>query len=195
MRLIYLFALVILSSCAAILGVTKIKELKTEEMTSFLKKEQINDPVVYFIDKDYQKQLQKLSNDTVSLKHHLQPLQASYYNKDGKLISFHINCNAPGFPNLNWNYKKAMEVFPPEPNAELDTLLNLQKHLKLLKSNSNKQIETEKDFDYFIIVNWASFLKRQSIGLINAVNKNIKLNLENKKIKIIYVCSDNVYLE
>ena len=164
-------------------------------MDVFLKGQQINDPVIYFIDTDYKKQLQKLSNDTVLLKQHLQPLQASYYNKAGKLISFHINCNAPGFPNLNWNYKKVMEVFPPESNAPVDTLLNLQTHLMLLKSNSNKQIEIEKDFDYFIIVNWAGFLKRQSIRLINTVNKNIKLNLENKKIVIIYVCSDNAYIE
>jgi hypothetical protein len=139
--------------------------------------------------------LQKLSNDTALLKHHLQPLQASYYNKEGKLISFHINCNAPGFPNLNWNYKKAMEAFPPASQVPVDTLLNLQRHLMLLKSNSSKQIETQKDFDYFIIVNWAGFLKRQSIGLINAVNENIKLNLEHKKVTIIYVCSDNVFVE
>ena len=164
-------------------------------MVSFLKQQKINDPVIYFIDTHYKKQLQKLSNDTVLLKHHLQPLQASYYNKEGKLISFQINCNAPGFPNLNWNYKKVMEAFPPEYQAPVDTLLNLQTHLKFLKSNSNKQIETEKNFDYIITVNWAGFLKKQSIGLINAVNENIKLNLENKKIKIIYVCSDNVFVE
>lgn len=88
-----------------------------------------------------------------------------------------------------------MEAFPPESQATVDTLLNLQTHLKLLKLNSNKQIETEKDFDYFIIVNWAGFLERQSIRLINTVNKNIKLNLEHKKIVIIYVCSDNAYIE
>lgn len=164
-------------------------------MASFLKQQQINDPVIYFIDADYKKQLLKLSNDTGLLKNHLQPLQASYYNKEGKLISFHINCNAPGFPNLNWNYKKVMEVFPPESQAPVDTLLNLQRHLEYLKSNTKVQIDEGGDFDYFIIVNWAGFLKRQSIGLINAVNKNIKLNFENKKVKIIYVCSDNVYIE
>lgn len=195
MRLISFFTLILLSSCASIIGLTKIKELKTEEMASFLKQHHINYPEIYFIDADYKKQLLKLSNDTGLLKHHLQPLQASYYNKEGKLISFHINCNAPGFPNLNWNYKKVMEVFPPESQAPVDTLLNLQTHLMYLKSSSSKQIETEKEVDYFIIVYWANFLKRQSIGLINAVNENIKLNFENKKIKIIYVCSDNVFVE
>ena len=88
-----------------------------------------------------------------------------------------------------------MEVFPPESNAPVDTLLNQQRHLEFLKSNSIKKIEIERDFDYFIIVYWAGFLKKQSVGLINAVNENIKLNLENKKIKIIYVCSDNVFVE
>ena len=172
-----------------------MKELTIEDMAYFFKKQQINDPAIYYLDKDYKRQLLSLTNDTGLIKNHLQPLQASYYNKEGKLISFHINCNAPGFPNLNWNNKKVMEVFPPESQAPVDTLLNLQTHLKLLESNSNKQIETEKDFDYFIIVNWAGFLERQSIRLINAVNKNIKLNYENKKIRIIYVCSDNVFVE
>ena len=195
MRLIPILFLILLPSCASIIRLTKMKELTTEDMAFFLKQQQLNDPAIYYIDKDYKKQLLSLTNDTGIIKNHLQPLQASYYNKEGKFISFHINCNAPGFPNLNWNYKKVMEAFPPVSQATVDTLLNLQTHLKLLKLNSNKQIETEKDFDYFIIVNWAGFLERQSIRLINTVNKNIKLNLEHKKIVIIYVCSDNAYIE
>ena len=119
-----------------------MKELTTEDMAFFLKQQQLNDPAIYYIDKDYKKHLLSLTNDTGIIKNHLQPLQASNYNKEGKLISFHINCNAPGFPNLNWNYKKVMEAFPPVSQATVDTLLNLQTHLKLLKLNSNKQIKT-----------------------------------------------------
>lgn len=195
MKTIFFFILILFTSCASIMGVSKIKELNTEEMAPFLKEQHISDGAIYFIDTDYKKQLQKLSKDTVLLRHHLQPLQASYYNKDGKLISFHINCNAPGFPNLNWNYKNVMEVFPPASNAPVDSLLSLQTNLMLLKSNSITKIEAEKDFDYFIIVYWALFLKKQSIGLIKAVNENLKLNYENKKIKIIYVNTDNAFVE
>lgn len=192
---ILFFSLMLLYSCGSIMGVTKNKILDNEDMRLFLKQLQINDPVIYFIDKDYKKQLLSLTNDTALIKNHLQPLQASYYNKEGELISFHVNCYAPGFPNLNWNYKNAMETFPPRTQTPADTLLNLARHLKYLKSNIKEQTEEEPGYDYFIIVNWAGFLKKQSTGLINAVNKNVKLNVENKRVKIIFVCSDNVFIE
>lgn len=176
------------------MGVTKFKQLGNEEMKSFLKQQKINDSVIYFVDKDYKMQLLSLTNDTALIKNYLQPLQASYYNKEEKLISFHVNCNAPGFPNLNWNYKHVMEIFPPKTQTPVDTLLNLQTHTRYLKSNTQPGYG-EMNFDYFIIVYWAAFLKKQSIGLINAVNENIKLNFTDKKIKIIYVCTDNMYVE
>ena len=177
------------------MGVTSIKEYSNEDMNSFLRQNNINDSIIYFIDKDYKKRLLELTKDSGLLKNHLQPLQASYYNKEGNLISFHINCYAPGFPNLDWNHKGAMEVFPPKTQAPVDTLLTLQKQLRLIKSNNRKLPEMGEDFDYFVIVTWAGFLRKQSRGLINAVRENIRLNTDNKKVKIIYVCTDNIFIE
>ena len=177
------------------MGVTDIKQYGSDDMKKFLEINKINDPVIYFIDKDYKKELLKLSNDTILIKNHLQPLRASYYNKEGKLISFHLNCYAPGFPNLNWNYKNVMEVFPPKSQIAVDDLLTLQKELTIIKSNSSLQIVAGENFDYYVIVAWAGFLKKQSIGLINAVKDNLKLNNENKKVKIIFVCTDNVFID
>lgn len=177
------------------MGVTSIKEYSYEDMRTFLIENKISDSVIYFIDKDYKKELLKLSNDTALLKNHLQPLRASYYDKEGKLISFHLNCYAPGFPNLNWNYKKAMEVFPPKSQTPIDNLLTLQKELEIIKSKTPEQEVAQEDFDYYVIVAWAGFLKKQSRGLIKAVRDNLELNITNKKIKVIYVCTDNVFTE
>ncbi len=195
MRFLYLFSLVIFYSCSAVMGVTDIKQYSSEDMKYFLQKNKINDSVIYFIDKDYKKELLKISSDTALIKNHLQPLRASYYDKEGKLISFHLNCNAPGFPNLNWNYKNVMEVFPPISQTPVDNGWNLQKELDMIKSNNSSKIYVEEGFDYYIIVAWAGFLKKQSMGLINTVKENLKLNMEEKKVKIIYVCTDNSFTE
>ena len=195
MRLLYLFSVITFISCRTLLGITDIKEYKAEDIKTFLQKNNISDSVFYFVDKDFINSLLKLTKDSELIKNHLQPLQVSYYNKTGALISFHINCDAPGFPNLNWNYKGAMEVFPPNTQAPLDTLLTWQTHLHYLKSNKPSQLTGDEDFDYYIVVGWAGFMKKQSKELINTVRKNLMLNTANKKIKIIFVCTDNVFLD
>jgi hypothetical protein len=181
-------------SCRTIVGITDIREYKPEDIKTFLQQNKLSDSVIYFIDSDYKKSLFKLTNDSVLLRNHLQPLQASYYNREGALISFHVNCYAPGFPDLNWNYNAAMGAFPPKTQAPADTLLNFQKHFQYLKSNGPAQMAEEKDFDYYIVVYWAGFMKRQSEVLIDAVRENLKLNTQDRKVKIIYVCTDNVFL-
>jgi hypothetical protein len=195
MKLLYLFSVIAFISCRTVMGITDIKEYKAEDIKTFLQKNNISDSIFYFVDNDFTNSLLKLTKDSGLIKHHLQPLQASYYNKAGELISFHINCNAPGFPNLNWNYKGVMEVFPPNTQAPLDTLLTWQTHLHYLKSNKPNLLTGEDDFDYYIVVGWAGFMKKQSKVLINAVRKNLMLNTANKKVKIIFVCTDNVFLD
>ena len=47
------------------------------------------------------------------LNNHLQMLQAMYFDRAGRLVSFHLNCYAEGFPNLKWNKYGAFNSFPP----------------------------------------------------------------------------------
>ena len=194
MRLILLFFLVMLFSCRAVMGVSEIKEYKANDIKQFLRHNNINDSVVYFVDQEYKKSLLAITKDSHLLKNHMQPLQLYYFSKTGSLISYHINCNAPGFPNLNWNYGNVMETFPPKTQTEPDSLLNLEVFFKLLKSSDNNIIARDNDTDFYIIICWAGFIKRLSKRLIETANENLKLNKENKKIRIIYVNTDNLFL-
>ena len=193
MRLLLLISVITFCSCRALMGVGDMKEYSPADIKAFLQKNNINDSVYYFVDKNYMNDLLHLTKDSAVIKHHLQPLQASYYNKKGELISFHINCYAPGFPNLKWNYNAVMDVFPPKTQAPLDTIVTLNRLSGYLKSNDPKQINDEDDFDYYIVVGWAGFMKKQSKILINTVQENLKLNKTNKKVKLIFVCTDNVF--
>ena len=194
MRTLLLFPLIMLFSCRAIMGVSDIKEYKAQDIKQFLHQSNINDSVVYFVDKEYKNSLLAISKDSHLLKNHLQPLQVYYFSNSGSLISYHINCNAPGAINLNWNSGKVMEFFPPKTQTEPDSLLNLASFLKLLKSSDNSIVTQDNETDYYIVVCWAAFLKKQSRRLIETVQKNQALNTI-KKLRIIYVNTDNLFLE
>jgi hypothetical protein len=176
------------------MGVSEIKEFKVNDIKQFLRHNNINDSVVYFVDQEYKKSLLLISKDSHLLKKHMQPLQLYYFNKAGLLISYHINCNAPGFPNLNWNYGNVMESFPPKTQTEPDSLLDLTGFFKLIKSNDSNIITQDNNTDFYIVVFWAGFLKRQSKLLIETVQRNRELS-KTKKMKIIYVNTDNLFLE
>jgi len=194
MRTILLSFMVTLCSCRAMMGVSEIREYKVNDIKQFLRQNNINDSTVYFVDQEYKKSLLLISKDTYLLKNHMQPLQVCYFNKAGSLISYHINCNAPGFPNLNWNYKNVMETFPPKTQTEPDSLLDLTGFLKLIKSNDKNIITRDKDINIYIVFFWAGFLKKQSKLLIETVKRNQELS-KTKKMKIVYVNTDNLFLE
>ena len=123
---------------------------------------------------------------------HFQPLQALYYDQTGHLKSFHINCNAGGFPNLKWNRFGAFDEFIPKQQTPPDSILPLKKHLEYvipLNSNSSPNFDA---YDYVVIVHWNKFMGRQSKRLIKVVQNNAALN-KNKSLKIIYVNNDNIF--
>jgi len=125
-------------------------------------------------------------------KNHYQPLQALYYNKQGKLESFIINCYARGIPNLKWNRGGILDTFIPRKQAPLDSILPLFEHLKFLKALPGAQrFDFGKD-DYTVIVYWNYFMGRQSQRLIKAIQQNVML-AKNKKVRIIYVNTDNFF--
>ena len=133
------------------------------------------------------------------IKNHYQPIQASYYDRSGQLISFHINCYAgidtSDNKDLNWNPGNAFASFVPKTVAPLDSILPLYKHLSFIKTFDYKPIDTSgfATFDYTIIVYWSKHYlgDKNSKNLIKVVSDNIALT-DNKKVNIIYVNSENI---
>lgn len=125
-------------------------------------------------------------------KNHNQPLQALYFNNAGQLQSFHINCYAPGFPNLKWNYNSAFETFPPKQQAPVDSFITLTQLIKYMRPLGATQQLSVLGYDNIAVVFWNKFMGRQSKRLIHTVQENSKL-LQDKKMKIIYVNNDNIF--
>jgi hypothetical protein len=126
-------------------------------------------------------------------KNHLQPLQASYYNSDGKLVSFQINCYASGFPNLNWTRDSIFEHFPPGTQAPVDSLLTLHEHLRYLKPLPGAAAP-EAGTNYTVIIHWTRFMYRQTKLFIETVHENIRTKAP-RGTRVLYVNCDNLYVE
>src|SRR5699024_3760469 len=59
-------------------------------------------------------QIRNLTKDTVVKKAFSQPIQILYFDKNGKLTSFHANCYAKGgLGHLNWNTNGRFNHFIP----------------------------------------------------------------------------------
>lgn len=131
------------------------------------------------------------------IKNHYQPIQASYYDKEGKLVSFHINCYAAigtvDKQDLNWNQQNAFQTFIPKSVVPIDTILPLTEHLKFIRTLNDKLIDTTgfSKYDYTVIIHWGkNWRQNDSKNLIKIVNEN-SLLAKTKKINILYVNNDN----
>jgi len=124
--------------------------------------------------------------DTQVYKNHYQPLQIFYYKNDS-LISYHINCFAGGFPNLNWNKDNKLAIFPPATQAPIDTFLNLTTHL------SFANIENKNTTQYTIFIYWNRFMGRQTKVFLKSFRKNLSLNRE--LMRLYFINNDNWFVE
>ncbi len=125
-------------------------------------------------------------------KNHFQPLQILYFDSSGMLVSYHLNCDIPGFPNLKWNYFGNFDVFLPKTTSYCDSLVRFENLIKFLRM-SNEQGAIEGNFtmdDYQIVVFWSKFMGRQSKREIRTVRENLDLNLD-KKVNVLFVNTDN----
>ncbi len=176
-------------SCKTLYGIKPQKSVSPEQINNFylqlplkeFKKATVDSTFLFRMKKTYAK-------DTAQLRYHLQPLQALYFDSDENLISFHVNCNAGGFPNLQWNRNNVFNKFPPATQTKVDNLFELQEFKKLVHLNEEKN-----SYDYSIVIFWNFFLEKQSRRLIDQVLDNVKLT--NKKINLIFVNNDNLFLE
>jgi len=177
-----------------IYGMNKLKLLNDQTIIQY--SEKFNIPLMdnYKLDSSYVAFLSSI--DTLKykeqIKNHLQPLQVLYYNKNGKLESFQINCYTGGFPNLNWDRESIMNTFPPKNQAPIDNLIPLKLQLEKIIPLHHTNIISIENYDYIVFVYWNRFMGRQSKRLIHFVQENYKL-AKDFNVKIIYVNTDNVF--
>ncbi|MES2589264.1 MAG: hypothetical protein V4622_09795 [Bacteroidota bacterium] len=187
-----------LTSCMSILqsiyGIKDPKIISDTEIIKSSKKFKVDQNTSYKLDTSYYSFIINLDTNLfkVQRKNHIQPLQALYFNSQGELVKFYINCYAGGFPNLDWNRDGNLETFLPKDQAPVDTILNLQKlvnFLRPVKTSTNQDFENQ---DYNVFVFWSKCTKRHSKRLIRSIKENISL-AKSTKVKIYYVNYDNVF--
>lgn len=198
---IVLFMALYLTGCMSIvqsvIGIKDARKLTDAQIIKASRKFKIDQNANYRLDPSYFSYIINL--DTTKFKaqqkNHIQPLQALYFNAQGQLVKFYLNCYAGGFPNLKWNRNGNLDTFLPKDQAPTDTLLDLEKQLSFLKpvGVSPKEISIQ-NYDYLVFVYWNKCTKRHSRSLIKNINKNIS-KATNTKVKLIYVNYDNVFYE
>ena len=132
---------------------------------------------------------QNLYRDAVN--NHVQPLQALYFDRSGRLVSYHVNCYAGGFPNLKWNHDDAFSSFPPASVSPLDTLVSLQDLLPHVKTPAGEAPTCQSSpVDYTVVVMWPVFMGRQSKRLIKTVKKNLETAPDMLRAELLLVNND-----
>jgi hypothetical protein len=191
---ILLFIVAFVSSCntlfSKIYGISNdIQICSNQEIVQIAEKYKISKLDIYKLDTTYYDFIFSLK-DPIIIKNHCQPLQAVYFDKNGKIEAFFINCYANGFPNLKWNENHDFDVFPPTQQQGLiiDTLVNYNKIKSYIKPIFESQINDD-DFDYFVIVFWSKAGGRQSKRLIKQIHENVKLAKDN--VKLMFVNNDS----
>src|SRR5688572_1993256 len=125
-----------------------LKYLSQKDLENFRKEFNLPKEKTFRLDTNYIRYL--FSIDTAKyadkIQNHYQPLQATYYNKTGKLISFHTNCYASaGIADgldFDWNQQNAFASFVPKTVVPLDSIFSLSRHLSFVKTFDNKPIDT-----------------------------------------------------
>lgn len=180
---------------------TNWRSLSQADLENFRKEFNLPKEKTFRLDTNYVRYLFSLDTTkyAAEIHNHYQPLQATYYDNAGRLISFHINCYASsdGSNNedFNWNQQNAFASFVPRTVAPVDSILSLYKHLSFIKTFDYKPIDTTgfAAFDYTIIVYWSKHYLgiKNSKNLIKIVSDNAAL-ASDKKVNVIYVNCENI---
>lgn len=190
---------VLFVSCKAVLirltGFTEPALLADSQIQHYAKKYGIPGDRSYKVDTaywDYFMSFDSTSHDA-GIKNHLQPLQISYYNREGQLLSYHVNCYAGGYPNLKWNRNGVLGDFVPRTTAPLDTLLSLEKYVSFISpvGKASKAFTTQAD--YYVLVQWSAFFTRQSKRLVKFVKSNLQNAPKSANVEVLWLNNDNVY--
>lgn len=182
--------LCLFSSCMMILGVKDVKHPTVPFIKKLTAKKKMSSNA-YYIDSSYIRNIGKRTSDKHILKNHLQPMQALYFNPEGRMVSYYINCYAnPSMlsTHLKWNENNTFGQFPPKGNAPLDSLLTFSDLYSMLIPIGPNQLHPE---NYKVVVFWSRTFDRHSRHLIKQIKRNNQLT---QNLDILYVNVD-MYLK
>lgn len=187
---IYLWSIMILGtiSCKSLYGIKQQEKFDEDKINTFYNRLNTSIFQKATADSNYITAISiLLKHDSAYQYYHLQPLQVLYYNEIGDMISYHVNCNAGGFPKLNWNRNGLFEAFPPKTQTKPNHIVT-QNFLE-----NNLALPSKKGADYTVFVFWNLLLEKQSRLLLGQVEKNLKLT--DKKVNVVLVNNDKWYLK
>ena len=202
MRLFHLFGLatgLLLSSCQAVFtGICGIREPRplAADLPQLAAAYGIPEGSrTAVLDTSFRRVLRQMHRQDSSVaKNHWQFLQAVYYDAAGRQQSFHINCYAGGFPNLQWERDGIMARFPPGQQAPRDSALSLAEHLRhIYAAGAPIPAPAPSSTDYTVVVHWSRFMTRQSRHLIQAVRRNVALAPAGTRVALVFVNTDDFY--
>jgi hypothetical protein len=191
---VFIYLLVTTSCTPIFYGITGIrnpKVLSDQEVTKVATKWGIPNDASFVLDTGLYKRVLRKAITDESRNNHAQPLQALYFIGTNYPSSYQINCYAGGFPNLNWNRNGNMNVFPPHPQAPIDSLLTFEDIVKCIRPiGSNTQpINGQRPV---IVVFWTKFMHRQSKRFLKVVKENAALSNQ-LPVSVVYVNADNLF--
>jgi hypothetical protein len=190
----FAFVIFTLSGCSQLMlkayGIKQTGTYQNQEIEKLCKKYNVPTSACYTLDTAYLSFLLKQNSlyTKDQRNNHLQALQVLYFNENGQLTSYHVNCYAGVFPNLNWNSTGAFNTFTPTTTCPLDSIVSLDTQLKYIQPLISKSILTKNKIHVFVY--WNHFMGRQSKRLIELVKQNSQLTNANN-IEIHYVNNDN----
>ncbi len=130
-------------------------------------------------------------------ENHIHPLQAIFYNKDGRPVSFITGTFADaGIRNLKWNQNKSFDNFPPRTLAPLDDIFTFNKHLSFIRTLDGNSIDSSRytGVDYNVVVMYSEFTGRQTKRFLKEIAENREMG-KRFKMNYIFVNTDNLYPE
>jgi hypothetical protein len=127
-----------------------------------------------------------------ALKHHYQPLQVLFFDKTGKLVAFHNNCYAGGFPNLKWNRNGTFDSIPARSVISPDTLLKFNNLIGFLDNpgGMSPDLKSLEKKDFMIAVFWTTYMGRQSKRLIRLMQDKYS---DKREVGILYINADIIF--
>ncbi|MCF6169798.1 MAG: hypothetical protein L3J66_02320 [Bacteroidales bacterium] len=190
-----MFVLLGLTGCAAFYGFKQVKPRSDQTIREYANRYKIPSGESFLLDTAFLTFARTFDTTQKEvIKNYLQPLQAFYFDKQGSLLSYHVNCYVSGFPNLKWNGQGHFDTFPPEKQAPTANLLHFRELLQFIKNFDNKAVDPSgyAKADYNVVVFWSVFSGRQSKRFIRLIKRNGEL-AKGKTLNFLFVNNDYLF--